>query len=209
MSLADCGAAFHVPQKPERPWTILLLVCAMLLTLVLLVDVRLVALLPYGIVIGAMAHRIGARARVVYVLVAKDRIAIGARSISFTEIRSVRLRGTRVIIRGASCALAFDTSLLDSFARLCLVRHIEARMLLAQSARRRTRAERVALEAFHVFRGATAVRIHKRAVVELFEGEGPWVSSRRGSLYARSVGAPTTAYRTNARINAIEVGSLQ
>lgn len=210
MALADCGTNFHVRQKPRRSLLLAAIVCITILTFLAVLGPGVLVFVPMVVWVLVLARIEDAPARVALVLVAMDRISFGVRSIAFAEVRSVHSRGHRVVVRASKHALAFDASLLDPFARLCLVRHIEARVLLARSARRRTRAERAALEAFHVFRGATAVRIHERTVVELFDGEGPWTSARKGRLYARTItGAPATAYRTNARVNAIEVGSLQ
>jgi hypothetical protein len=209
MALADCGGTFYVQQKSGRPFVVFLIVATLVLALVMFLGVYVLPLLPTVLWVFALS-RIGEARGVAYVVVAMDRVTSGARSICFADVRVVRSRGSRVVLRSARYALTFDASLLDSFARLCLVRHIEARVLLARSARGRARAERTALEAFHVFRGAHAVRIHKRRVAELLDGEGPWASSRKGRVYVRcSPSAPPTAYRTNARTNAIEVGSLE
>lgn len=205
MALSDCGVAFYVPQRGRRSWLVAALACAAITSFAMTTNLYVLPLCAWAFLFA----RIDERGHVAPVLVAMDRVAVGERSIALAEVRSVRSYGSRIVLRAPKRALAFDASMFDAFARLCLVRHVEARVLLARNGRARTRAERTALEAFHVFRGATAVRIHKRTVVELFDGEGPWVSSRKGRLFARSVGAPPSAYRTNARVNAIEVGSLE
>jgi hypothetical protein len=113
------------------------------------------------------------------VLVAMDRVTFGMRSIAFADVRSVRSRGSQIVVRAARHAIAFDASVLDPIARARVVRHIEARALFARSGRRCTRAERSALEAFYVF-DADAVCVHKRMVLEILAGEGPW-TPRRGT----------------------------
>jgi hypothetical protein len=138
------------------------------------------------------------------VLVKVDRIVVGVRSLSFADVRSVERKRNRIIVRATfGNTLAFDASGIDPF----VVRHIEARVLLARRGRRCKRSERSALEAFYVF-GASAVRVHKRAVLEILRPDGPW-SLGRGNVYVRSLSMPTSAYRSNARTGAIEVGSLE
>lgn len=205
MALSDCGVAFHVSQRPRRSWPVAAFACAAVTVLAMTTNLYVLPLYVWAFLFA----RLDEKREVAPVLVTMGGVMLEARSIAFAEVCSVRSRGSRITLRTARYAFAFDASLLDPFSRLCLVRHIEARVLLARSRRGRTRAEWAALEAFHVFRGATAVCIHKRTVVELFDGEGPRVSSRKGRVFARSAGAPTSAYRTNARVNAIEVGSLE
>jgi hypothetical protein len=203
MALVDCGVAFQVPQPAKRRWLVAALACA---AITLFATTTNLYVLPLG-VWACLFARLEEK-QVAPVLVALDRIAfVGVRSIMYVHVRSVKSRGNRIVVRAAGYALAFDASLLDPIARALVVRHIEARALFARSGRKCSRAERTALEALHVF-GASAVRVHKRKAIEILDGEGPW-SARRGNVYVRSSGAPTSPYRSNARTGAIEVGSLE
>lgn len=203
MPLSNCGVAFQVAQRSHRGWVVAALCCG---AITLFAATESFYALPFCAWAFLFAH-IVERRHLAPALVAVDHVAVGARSIAFTQARSVRARGNRVVVRGARQRLAFDVSLLDSIERALVVRHIEARILFARSGRRCTRPERSALEALYVFR-ATAVRVHRRTVIEILEGQGPWIPSH-GIFVRRSHNVTTTAYRSNARTNAIEVGSLE
>ena len=204
MALANCGSNFYVSQKAERP-VLLAVACAIFVVLLIVFGPAVLAMVPAGVWLFALAH--AGRAPAPPVLVKFDRVTVGARSVALKEVHSVRVRLNRIVIHTARYTLAFDASSLDPIARVQVVRHIEARVLLARRGRCK-RLERLALEAFYVL-GANAVRVQKRAVLEILSPEGPW-SPGRGNVYVRSLGgAATSAYRSNARTGAIEIGSLE
>ena len=204
MALEDCGVGFYVPQRPRRPWLLIAIACAVITAASLVANLYALPFLAWVL----FFVRLDEARYVAPVVVAIDRVTVGARSIALADVTSVRSRGRRVVVRGAKYALAFDASLLHPIARALVVRHIEARVLFVRSGIRCTRAERTALEAFHVF-DASAVRIHKRTVLEILEGEGPWLGSSKGRVYVRrAASAPTTAYRTNAPTNVVELEAL-
>jgi hypothetical protein len=201
MGLADCGHGFYVPQRPARPVLLAIVVCAGFIWFLLICGPWIVPMVPAAIWLLVLA-RVGRENTPAPVLVKVDRIAMGARSLAFANVRSVERKANRIVVRArwAGYTLAFDSS--DPL----VVRHLEARVLLARRGRCK-RSERSALEAFYVF-GASAVRVQKRTVLEILSAQGPW-SPGRGNVYVRSLGAPTSAYRSNARTGAIAVGSLE
>jgi hypothetical protein len=199
MSLVQCGRTIHVRQRARRAW-LFPVVSVMIFAFAVLSKRWVLPIAGWALVAGRL-HR---AARVEPVRVAMDRVEQGARALVFARVRAVRVSGTRVIVESADGSLSFDASLVG--AREVLVRHLRARMLLARLDRR-PKAERVALEALYVF-DAEAVRVYKRRAVEILRGDGPWVAAGKERVYVRRR-VLASAYRANARPDAIEVGALE
>jgi hypothetical protein len=199
MSLEQCGRNFVVRQRPRRAW-LLPVVSAIILAFAVLSKRWVLPLTGWALVAG----RLRRATQVDPVRVAMDRVEHGSRAIAFARARAVRRSAALVIVESPDGELVLDATLVG--ARELLVRHLEARMLLARLPGRRPKSERVALEALYVF-DAEAVRIYKRRAVEILRGEGPWVVGRKERVYVRR--AVRIGYRMNARPDAIEIGALE
>jgi hypothetical protein len=202
--LAFCGASFCVQDRVRTKWPLLVaLVGAVLAIFVSITNLYIIPFVIWAAIMMRLEHTAQTPS---FIAVSRSSVRTKDASVDFAELAEVCVERGAIVLGTATRAVRIDLHWLAAPRLRMLARHLEARMLLARG-RERTRAEQAALEAFHVF-GANAVRMHKRVVVELLEGDGPWLVAPQERVYVRHLPVDSEAYRTNARTVAIPLGEL-